>query len=221
MNPLLTMATLSFVFSHLAKFDMPNYPLFLLSGILAWNLYNQSLAIGVNSIIANGALLKKLRVPAYLFPLVSITSVFVHFLLALIPFLILAVLVFKHDINFAFFLTPMYLLIFLLFIYGCTLLVSSLNVRYRDVSHTLDPILQLVFYATPIVYPVEVIPQKYSLFLKLNPLVYFIDLIRTVLFKQEIPSIELTVTCSAIAIVFFLLGAGTYKLLRDDFVYDL
>lgn len=90
MNPMLYMAILSFVFSHLMRFQVENYAAFVLSGIMIWNLFSQSLGIGVNSILANGSLLRKVRVPAALFPAASVFSVLINFILALIPFIIVS-----------------------------------------------------------------------------------------------------------------------------------
>ena len=124
MNPLLYMTILAFVFSHVTKFEVPHYPAFILSGQLCWNLFQQGMVMGTNSILANGPLLRKVKVPAALFPAVSVTSVFVNFLLALVPYAIVAVVTGVPFSPWVFAL-PIVIFPYLLFIYGLALTVGD------------------------------------------------------------------------------------------------
>lgn len=220
MNPLLYMTILSFVFSHLMKFNQQNFPMFLLSGILGWNLFAQSIGIGVNSIVANGPLLKKVKVPATIFPAASVASCLVNFTLALIPFVIIGL---ATGLSFSpWILTlPVILVPYMLFAFGVTLLVASLNVSFRDVGHTLEPILQIVFYGTPIIYPMTSLPERYLPMAKLNPLAHFITQIRRVMYEGLPPEISEIAILYALAGLALVVGGLVYRRLRHGFVYNV
>jgi ABC-type polysaccharide/polyol phosphate export permease len=219
-NPLFYMIILSFVFSHVMKFKIPNFPLFILSGVLAWNLFHQSLAIGVNSIIANGSLLKKVQVPAAIFPASSVASVFVNFCLAIVPFFLLSIY-YTHRVSGAILFLPICLLPFLAFILGVVLAISSLNVSFRDIGHILEPVLQAVFYATPIVYPAEQLPSNVKEWLDLNPMTHFIGAFRQILFEQSVPPQKEFFLLFALACLSLLVGTVIFQKRRHRFIYEL
>jgi ABC-2 type transport system permease protein len=220
MNPLLTMIILTFVFSQLMRFKVENFAMFILSGILTWNVFHQGLSIGVNSILANCGLLRKVNVPAAIFPLASVASVLVNFLLALVPFSIVAAVT-GLKITLWILMLPIYLVPLLVFTYGCGLTLASLNVKYRDVSHLLDPVLTMVFYATPIIYPVSVLPEKYSNILMVNPMSHFVELMRSALYTGTAPNVTSLYIVYGLAIAVLVMGLFTYRTNRDKFIYHL
>lgn len=220
MNPLLYMAILSFVFRQLMRFEIKNFSLFILSGIMAWNLFHQSLVIGVNSIVANGSLLRKVKVPSMLFPATSVCSVLVNFCLALGPFLVIA-LATGAKLTFWIFALPITLIPYLIFIYGLVLSLSTLNVAYRDVGHVLEPLLTMLFYATPIVYPIERLPEFYRFIIGMNPLTHFIQEIRRCLYDGQAPSLQDVILMTSLAFISLLCGIVIYRKNRDRFIYNL
>jgi len=220
MNPLLYMLVLGFVFSHIMRFKIENFSLFILSGILCWNLFAQSLTIGTNSIIANGSLLKKVRVPAALFPSASVASCFVNFLLALIPYTCLALIMGQH-IGFSVLALPLSILPFLMFVVGAALTLGSFNVRYRDIGHTLEPLLTMTFYATPIVYPITELPTKYQTIAWLNPMAHYVACVRAALFDGKFPELFNLGTAWGFGILSLALGLIVIRRQRDAFIYHL
>lgn len=220
LNPLLYMVVLSAVFSYIVRFEVEFYPLFLLSGILIWNFFQQSLSIGVASIVSNGSLLRKVLVPAYLFPCSNVASVFVNFILSVIPFMIVSIVI-RREVAVTMFLIPFGMLLLAVFIYGLVLVLSSANVKYRDVSHLLDPLLTVMFYATPIIYPESAIPESAKLILKVNPMSYFLKLNRDIMFSGELPSLGTLLICTTLALFSLLVGIFTYNKMKDRFIYEL
>ncbi len=219
-NPLMYMIILSFVFSHVMKFQIKNFPLFILSGILSWNLFHQSLSIGVNSIIANGSLLKKVQVPSAIFPSASVASVSVNFFLSLVPYSILSIY-YTGSISLSILMIPIILLPFLIFILGVVLALSALNVSFRDIGHVLEPALQALFYATPIVYPIESLPPKIQMLVRLNPITHYVGAFREILFEQKYPSIDETILLSSIAALSISVGHLIFRRRRHRFIYEL
>src|SRR5271157_1520247 len=120
LNPALLMVVMTLVFSTLMRFDIPHYPIFLLSVLLPWTFFSQSLAYSVESIVSNGDLIKKVRVAKLVFPVAAIVS---------------------NLINLGLSLIPLALLVLVLFTLGMTFFFAVANVYYRDVAH----ILQVVF----------------------------------------------------------------------------
>jgi ABC-type polysaccharide/polyol phosphate export permease len=220
MNPLLYMGIMMFVFSHLMRFKVENYGSFILSGILAWNLFLQSLGIGVHSIVANGALLRKVKVPATLFPAASVCSVCVNFVLALGPYLIIAFFTGVKLTGWVLAL-PLILAPYLVFIFGVVLIVSTLNVRFRDVGHVMEPILTMGSYATPVFYPIEMLPERYQHIIRLNPLAHYVGTMRDVLWSGVFPPLAELATIYGLAALAFVVGVLVYRKNRDGFIYNL
>ena len=220
MNPLLYMLILTFIFSHIVRFEVSNFPLFILSGIMTWNLFQQSLAMGVHSIVTNGALLRKVRVPAAVFPAACIGSVLVNFSLSFLPFFFIA-LYMHHPLGLAILFLPFVLIPFLAFIYGATLVVASLNVKFRDIGHVIEPILMLVFYATPILYPREALPEVYRPFLNCNPMVFFVTVMRDLLLNNRLPAFSDMLVVYILAACMLAIGLKVYTRLRPRFIFDL
>jgi ABC-type polysaccharide/polyol phosphate export permease len=218
MNPLLYMGILSFVFSHLMKFTIPHFPLFILCGILTWNLFHQSMIIGTNSIVANGALLRKVKVPSSLFPAASVCSVLVNFVLALIPYVIIG-LVRGFSFSWAVLQLPVVMVALVIFTFGLVLATASMNVKFRDVSHTLDPLLQFLFYGTPVVYPITALPERYQAILWLNPLAHFVNAMRQVLFDGSFLDLGTVLTIYGLAGAALAFGAFVYSKMRDEFIF--
>lgn len=220
LNPLLYMIILSLVFSHVVRIKMDAFAIFVLSGIMGWNLFQQSIGIGINSIVANGHLLKKVPIPAFLFPAASVLGVLVNFFLSFIPFLLVCAFLSRAP-TLALIALPVVVLPYLCFIFGIVLALSSINVRFRDVGHSMEPILQILFYATPIVYPLSSIPEKYHIFFKLNPLTHFVGALRSILFDNQVPSASVVAILYVLAAAAVCLGVLIHRKLRDQFIYNL
>jgi ABC-2 type transport system permease protein len=220
MNPMLYMGILTFVFSHLMKVQIEHFAAFVLSGIMTWNMFSQSLSLGVNSIVANGSLLRKVKVPAALFPAASVLSVLVNFILALGPYLIVSIFIGVSITPWIFFL-PVLLIPYVVFIYGIALFLGTLNVKFRDIGHVTEPLLLMVFYGSPIIYQTSQLPESYQVYAALNPISQFLEQIRSVMFFGKAPQLlGFSMMCS-LALLSLAIGLLTYKLNRNRFIYHL
>jgi ABC-2 type transport system permease protein len=151
LNPLVFLAVFSFVVIVTGN-NMPDYPVYLLSGLLAWNLFSNSLLLGARSVVDNASLVKKVYFPREILPLASIGVTLVDFVLQSA-----VLLVFMIAIGYGFHLQvlwmyPLSVATLLVFTLAVTLWVAGLNVRYRDVQHLLNLGLLVWFWLTPIVY---------------------------------------------------------------------
>mgnify|MGYP001221867527 CR=1 FL=1 len=220
LNPLLTMVVLSFIFTHLMRFKMENFSLFILCGLLAWNFFHQSLLIGVNCIVNNASLLKKVKVPISLFPTVTVCSSLVNMVLALLPYFVVAIIL-KLELTSNVFLLPLIIIPFIFFTLGSIFLLASANVFFRDVAHSLEPVLMIAFYATPIIYPIAMLPAEYRGLLMYNPMSHFVSGFRDVLFYGEMPSMPTLIWIYSLAIGVFIAGFLCFRKLSPKFIYKI
>jgi ABC-2 type transport system permease protein len=159
LNPVMFLAVFSFVVVVL-KNRIPDFPVFLLSGLLAWNFLASSLQAGARSVIDNANLVKKVAFPREILPLSAIGVALVDFVLQS-AVLLLFIAVSGHGFRFPeVLLYPLAIVVLLVFTSGLTFWVAALNVRYRDVGHLLNLALLVWFWATPIVYQGWLVQQK-------------------------------------------------------------
>lgn len=153
LNPILYLAVFSLVFTVVLPNNVPNFPVYLLSGLLAWNLFSSSLSFAARSVVDNGNLVNKVYFPRELLPLASMGTALVDFSLQALVLGIFMVLLRYHFWGVNLLLFPLALIALLAFTASLALWVSALNVRYRDTQHLVQLGLLLWFWFTPVVYP--------------------------------------------------------------------
>ena len=186
LNPFLQMLVMSFVFSYLLRFKNLGVPyaVFLFAGLLPWNLFSQSLSASVNSLVANAGLLTKIYFPREIFIASSLLSKLVDFVLALLVFVVL-LWWYRVSLSWYSLWVILILVIQILFTYGLSLILASLNLFYRDIQYLLSFVLMLWMYLTPIIYPVEIFPSQYRWIFQLNPMAVFINAYRQAIFAHS------------------------------------
>lgn len=161
LKPLFMFLILYLVFAVIFKFgdDVPNYPIYLLLGIVLWNFFAEITQQSLGSIVGRGDLIRKIRIPRWMIVMSSSVSAMINLGLNL-----LVVMLFAFINNLDFLITSPLLILYIIEIYifalGLSLLLAALYVKYRDVSYIWDVLLQAGFYATPILYPLTLIPNE-------------------------------------------------------------
>ena len=221
LNPLLFMMVLTLVFSKLVR-GVEYYELYVLSGILFWNMTSFTLISGTHSFVSNAPLLRKIRLPFWLFALVPLGTAGVNLLLALIPYT--AIVLWQGlDIPATIFFAPFVVLIYGLFLAGVSLLLATANTFFRDVAHVIEPVLQLTFYATPVIYTLDnpAVPESVRQLLSLNPTSVFLDLFRSTVYAPQSPE-SWQILYAALALCISCVAGGlTYKLNRNALAYRI
>lgn len=184
-NPLLTMAVISVVFIRLFRFNVQNYPIFLLSGILLWRLFSSGTSRAMRSIVGSAGMMKKIYVPPSVFVSASIGSAVVNLLFALPPLLLLAVILGVYP-NTAWIFLPVPIILTALFALGVGVIVSALAVFFADMMDIYDVILSTFYYLTPIIYPVSILPEMLARLESINPMYHLIDAFRIALIEGRI-----------------------------------
>jgi ABC-type polysaccharide/polyol phosphate export permease len=225
-NPLLLLAVYTFVFSvvfppRVAGADP--YALFVVGGLFPWIWLSTSTLEGSMSLLANSGLIRKAVFPAELLPMVTVLSNLVHLLLA-VPILAVAVVT-GHLLGYpvggtASFLFPVVLALHLPLVAGLALGASALTAHFKDVRDLLSNLLTLLFFLTPILYPIDSLRQYPALFwaLRLNPFTPFTLAYQETLFYGRAPEPLLWVQMALVSLVFWALGAGLFDRLRETLV---
>jgi len=218
LNPALMMVVLTVVFSTIMRFGIPHYAIFLLSVLLPWTFFSQSLSYAVDSIVGNGELIKKVSVPKLVFPVAAVVSNSINLLLSLIPMALL-VLAMHHPFYATWLYLPIPMLALVVFTLGMTCFFAAANVFYRDVAHILQVVLSAWFYFTPIIYALDFVPPHLQWFFKLNPIIYVINGFRLAIYYGQLPhwqSIAASFVCGLTALI---IGCTIFHKYEDQFVF--
>lgn len=208
-NPLLQMIVLTIVFSFFLKIQVENYPLFVFSGLLPWTFFSLSLQAGTSSLIANRDLIRKVSFPKEILPISSVLSNLFNFLLALILLLVFVIVTSGVSFNLLL-LIPIILLQTVLSI-GIVLFLSSLDIYYRDISYILQSILIVWFYITPVLYPVNFIPERFSLVYNINPMAGIISSYQSLFLKNINFPLDALIITIIETLLILLLGIVVFK----------
>jgi ABC-type polysaccharide/polyol phosphate export permease len=218
LNPALMMVVLTIVFSTILRFAIPHFAIFLLSVLLPWTFFSQSLSYAVECIVGNGDLIKKVAVPKLVFPVAAVIANLINLVLSLIP-LALLVVVMGHPFYWTWVYLPVPILALVIFTLGMTFLFAAANVYYRDFSHIVQVLLSAWFYFTPIIYALDFIPANIRWLFKLNPIIYVINGFRLAVYYGILPRWQSVAASFACAFVSLLLGFAVFRKYQDDFVF--
>lgn len=220
LNPTLLMAVLAIVFSRISPQSIKHYPVFLLSTLLLFTFFSQSLSYAIDSMVVNADLIRKVSVPKLVFPVAALLSNIINLLLSLIPLFVLVIVV-RHPIYWTWLLAPIPLLALCLLALGATFFFATANVYYRDVSHIIQIVLQGLFYLTPIIYTVEAFPPKYRWLFWLNPLNFPLSDFRMFVYYGQLPTLRSVVASFVIGIASVFIGFTIFRRNQHDFVFYL
>ena len=219
LNPLLMLAVYAFIFPLIMGRDIPNYPVFLMVALLPWNFFTTTIASSSFSVISNGNILKKVYFPREIIPISVVASCVVNFLISCL-IMVLFLLGSGVGISIHVLLFPFILLIETILLLGCALFLSSATVYVRDLEHIVNVIIMAMFYATPVVYSLDMLPPKYQAILMLNPMTTIINSYRDILFYHRLPNFTNLGIIFLVAIIIFTIGLVTFKKLEKNFAEE-
>lgn len=220
LNPLLMMVVMTIVFSTLFKSDIKNFPIYLLIGQITFSFFSDATNMAMMSIITNGSLLKKVYIPKYIFPASKTIFALVNFLFSLIAIAIVAVFT-RQPISIHIIGLPLLIIYMFLFSLGIGLVLSSFAVFFRDLVHLYGILLLVWMYLTPIFYPVRIIPEKFLIFIKLNPMYHYISYFREILLYNRWPSFKMNIICLVFAILSLILGSIVFYRKQNELVLNV
>lgn len=220
LNPLLTMSVQYVVFSTLFQSDIPNYPVYLLSGIVFFNFFSEAVSMGMTSITGNASLIKKVYMPKYIYPVSRILSSLVNFALAIIP-LLLVMLITGTAFTPALLLLIFDMLCLLGFVTGMSLLLTTAMTFFQDTQFLWGVVSMMWMYLTPLFYPESIIPAQFLTVYHMNPMYQYITFARICIIDGMSPEPMAYLWCILSSVVVLGLGILTFKRHQDKFVLYL
>ena len=229
LNPLLMMIVQYIVFSHLLgiRGNVEHYAIYLLCGIVMWNGFNDCSTQAMRSITSNAALITKVYVPKYIYPVTKVLSASINILLSMIPLLLVTTVYGLFNglyLSKAVLLLPFGLLLMLVFCIGMGFFLSSLMVFFHDIEFLWGFVSTLWMYATPIIYSLSMFEEKAAWLVKLmqfNPMYHYIQFIRTIILERTSPAFTEYGICAAFSLVMFSLGFFMFRKMQDKFILYL
>lgn len=220
LNPLLTMLVLTIAFSAMMRSAVPSYPVYLLIGLVVWNLFAGSTAWAMGTYIGAGSLLRRAYVPPTIFAVACIGNCLINFFFSLVPLAIM-MLFLGHPFYPSWWFVPIAVFVVSVFSLGVALFVSTLGIFFSDVVEMYQIALQAWFYLTPIIYPLEFMPARYSWIALGNPMYHMIELVRAPIFMGYVPHASTIVICTLWALLALIGGASYFVRKSDEFAYRL
>lgn len=229
LKPLMMFGVLYIVFTKIIRLgdDIPHYPSYLLLGLVLWTFFVEATVAGMNSIVGRGDMIRKVSIPKYTIVISSVISAFVTFILNMVVvfvFMIIGEVPFRPEIS----LAVLYIIELIVFCLGISFLLSALYVKFRDFSHIWDVVLQILFYATPIIYSLSIVPASFIKLVSISPLTQIIQDIRAVMIttdtlttKEVFGSQMGRLLPFAIVIALTIFAAWYFRRVSKDFAEDL
>lgn len=220
LNPLFMMVVLSVVFSNMFKFDVEFFPVYLLSGQLIFNFFNEATTNAMGAIVMNGPLIKKIYVPKYMFVLSRIFSSSIN-LLASFTAMIFVMLAMRVDLHYTVLLAPIPLFFIVMFSLGVGLILSAITVKFRDIMHLYSVFVTALMYLTPVIYPMSILPEWLKKIVLLNPITNILMMFRDVMLNNMLPSISSILLAAVETAVVMVIGLYVFYKRQDTFILDI
>jgi len=220
LNPLLLMLVYTVVFSVIVRVNIQPYPIFLLSGLVPWNIFAQTLTIATTSVTDNAGIVRKVYFPLVILPLSAVASTGVHMLISLGLLAVLAI-AFHVGIGLSLVFLPLLVVLQILFSTGIGCLLAAGQVYFRDVQYFLSVLITVWFFGTPIVYSLDLVPQRLRPFFEANPMSWLISSYQDIWFYRRMPSFLHLVAFTVVAALVVLVGLSAYDRLSRGFAEEV
>lgn len=215
-NPLAFAAVFYFVFGTIWQAPTENYPLFLVAGLFPWHWFSNSMIAATTVYVANVRIIKKINFPRSILPLAITLQDLFHFLCA-IPVVVIFLFIYGQEPAFTWIIgVPLLLTIQLALVYGFSLCLASVSLFFRDLQQITGILLMFLFYPTPILYPVDMIPSVFRPLVLANPVAPLIVSWRSLFLDGSLPS-RYVIAALAYAVLSVVVGVVVYRRLKWRF----
>ncbi len=209
MHPIVLAVVYTLAFRYIARIPIPNYGLFLLSGLLPWLFFAQALGLASGSITDQAQLVKKLVFPREVLPLGAVGAQFVQFAVAYL-IVIPAFAAYQVGLSPAIAVVPILMVLLLVFACGLALVTAACQVYLRDTRHLVEVLLQIWFWLTPVVYTLDLVPERVRPLFLANPMAPFVGAFRDAVIARQLPGPTTMAALVALSLAAFLAGYAVF-----------
>jgi len=219
LSPLLLALVLYFIFSHLFGRE-ENFAINLLVGIMAWRFFANGTSSSLSAIVVKASLVTKVYIPRQILVL---SNVLANLISSLLEFIVLLPIIFVllGHLPVTVLLFPLIHIIYFFFIFGAGLLLSSLFVYFRDLNQIWEVVTQVLFFCSPIIYPLTIVPAYLMPYYRLNPVTQFIIMYRDVMIAGNLPSLFSIAIVAGFAVAAYLVGSLVFSKLQRRFAEEM
>lgn len=220
LNPLLQLAVYALIFPLILKTTQPYYVIFVCVGLIPWTFFTTSVSQSAFTVVANGNIVKKVYFPREILPISVVASGAVNFMISTL--IILAFVIFYGlGISKYILFYPLILLIQCILQLGIAFILSAVTVYLRDIEHFVQIILMVLFYATPIVYSGDSIPEAFRFIITLNPMAHILEGYRAIFYNQTMPDMLSLGVVLLGSVILCVIGYFVFKKLQKGFAEEL
>ena len=220
LNPLAQILIFTFLFRFVFRLDIPNYPVFVFTGVLAWNWFRDGLMLTTSAMTSNRELIRQPGFPLPVLPVVTVVTPLID-LLAALPVLVLFLVLGGGRLTAAILALPLVMAVEFLLILGLGYLLASVHVTFRDMRHVLGVGLMFLFYLTPVFYSADMIPEALQPLYNLNPMAHLIGAYRTILLEGTLPDWRPLLILAVGVCALLWVGWAFFVRASDHFVEEL
>lgn len=220
-NPLLMVLVYAIVFPYIMRVKTENYLLFLICGVIPWNWFTNVISQGTTCITSNANLIKKVYFPREVLPISTVTAGLINFLISCI-IIVIFVLLGGCGLSWHILLLPFVTLIQYIFSLAVVFLVSAINVYIRDVEYIIIFVINMLFYATPVLYSYEMFAGTKMIWLfRLNPMAHIINAYRDIFYVHQMPNMINLLIVLLVSIILILICYSIFKKMEKRFAEEL
>ena len=219
-NPLFQLLIYSLVFSVIMRVNVDNYAMYLFVALVPWIFCASSIQVGSTCILANSGLVQKVYFPRIVLPIATVCSNFMNMLFSFI--IVFAALFFTgYGVSPCVWVLPIIMVIEFLFVLGLALIFSALTVYFRDLEYILSIFVQAWFYVTPIIYTIDMVPERFQQLMYANPMTSIVLAYRDILYYQQMPEMKTLTTTVIFSVIFITVGIIVFQKCQKHFAEEL
>jgi len=218
LNPLLMMVVFSIVFANIFRFTLERFTIYFLSAYVLWNFVAQTTSWSTACLLGYAPLIRKVYVPKPIFILATVLSGLVNLLISLVP-LALIMLVVGHPFHASLLFLPLPILIATTFAFGVSLLLAGICIEFNDVVQIYQAALLAWMYVTPVVYPIDVVPERFRWLILANPMTYLVEIFRAPIYAGVLPDGAAVARAAAAGGLALALGWWVFARRSDRIAY--
>ena len=220
LNPLLMVLVYALVFPYIMRMNVPNYLIYLITGVIPWNFFTTCITTGCNCVWINGGIIKKVYFPREILPISVVVAGLINFLISCVIILIFTIIV-VICISIKLIWLPLIAIIQSARSLGLLFVLSAINVYVRDIEYLVAFLLNLLFYATPILYTASMFPSKVRWILYLNPMSSIVDAYRSIFYYKVMPNLTSLALVGILSFIILIIGYIIFRKLEKGFAEEV